>query len=86
MEPERIEFPTSYPIKVVFRTEPALRELIHAVFERYFGPQHPDSVSERLSGQGQFIALTYVPHVQHQDQLRELHIELKAIEGVMLVL
>jgi putative lipoic acid-binding regulatory protein len=86
MAPERIEFPSHYPIKVVARTEPALRARIDAVFERHFGPGTPDGVGERQSSQGHFIALTYVPRVEHEDQLRALHAELKSLEGVMVVL
>ena len=86
MEPERIEFPTDYPIKVVVRAEAALRERVDAIFARHFGPQAPESVGERQSAQGHFISLTYTPRVQQEQQLRELHAELSAIDGVMMVL
>lgn len=86
MQPERIEFPSEYPIKVVLRDEAALRVQIEAVFVRHFGPQDPDGVSERRSAQGNFTALTFRPTVEHEGQLRTLHAELVAIEGVMLVL
>lgn len=86
MEPERIEFPTDYPIKVVVRAEAALRVRVDAVFERHFGPQAPASIGERQSAQGNFVSLTYTPRVQQEQQLRELHVELSAIDGVMMVL
>jgi len=86
MQPERIEFPGNYPIKVVARDEATLRIQIEAVFVRHFGPQAPDGVSERRSAQGRFTALTFKPRVEHEGQLRTLHAELVALEGVMLVL
>jgi putative lipoic acid-binding regulatory protein len=86
MQPERIEFPTNYPIKVVARTQPAMRSRIDAVFARHFGPQPESSVSERLSSEGHFFSLTYVPRVAGEDQLRALHAELSTLEGVMMVL
>jgi putative lipoic acid-binding regulatory protein len=86
MEPERIEFPSDYPIKVVIRTEPALRARIDAIFERHFGPGAPDGVAERQSSQGHFIALTYLPRVEREEQLRSLHAELSSLDGVMVVL
>ena len=86
MQPERIEFPTDYPIKVVARDEAVLRVQIEAVFVRHFGPQPADSISERRSAQGRFTSLTYVPRVEHEGQLRALHAELVTLDGVMMVL
>jgi putative lipoic acid-binding regulatory protein len=86
MEPERIEFPTDYPIKVVFRSQPALREQIDAIFSRHFGLQVREGVGERASAQGNFLSLTYLPRVENEAQLRALHEDLKAVDGVMMVL
>jgi putative lipoic acid-binding regulatory protein len=86
MEPERIEFPSDYPIKVVARTEAALRARIDAIFARHFGAGAPAGAAERPSAQGNFIALTYLPRVEREEQLRALHAELTALEGVMVVL
>jgi putative lipoic acid-binding regulatory protein len=86
MEPERIEFPADYPIKVVARTEAALRERIDAIFARHFGPQPAGGVGERQSAQGHFTSLTYVPRVDNEAQLRALHADLTAVDGVMMVI
>ena len=86
MDPERIEFPADYPIKVVARTLPTLRERIDAIFARHFGPQVAHGVGERQSAQGQFFSLTYVPRIDNEDQLRALHADLTALDGVMMVL
>jgi putative lipoic acid-binding regulatory protein len=86
MPPERIEFPADYPIKVVARAEPGLREQIDAIFARHFGPGPAAEVGARPSAQGRFIALTYVPRVTGEEQLRALHAELTVVEGVMMVI
>lgn len=86
MDPERIEFPADYPIKVVVRTQPALRERIDAIFARHFGPQPAEGVGERQSSQGHFTSFTYVPRVANEQQLRDLHADLTAVEGVMMVI
>jgi putative lipoic acid-binding regulatory protein len=86
MQPERIEFPADYPIKVVARVQPGLRQQIDAIFERHFGPAPTAGVGERPSAQGRFIALTYVPRVSGVEQLEALHVELTAVEGVMMVI
>ncbi len=85
MQPERIEFPTDYPIKVVARDDPGLAARIEAVFARHFGPM-PAGAASRRSAQGRYTAFTFVPHVQDVQQLRALHAELTTLDGVVMVL
>ncbi len=86
MEPERITFPTEYPIKVVARASPELRGQLDAIFARHFGEFEANRVTERASGQSNFVALTYAMLVQKEEQLKALNAELQALEGVLIVL
>jgi uncharacterized protein len=86
MEPERISFPVEYPIKVVARAAPDLRALLDAVFSRHFGSIPPENVSERTSANSNFVSLTYRPVVQNEAQLHALHVDLKLLDGVVMVL
>jgi len=86
MEPERITFPTEYPIKVVARASPELRQRLDEVFVSHFGEFEPNRVTERASGQSNFVALTYAMVVRSEDQLKALNAGLQAIEGVLIVL
>ncbi|HXC60988.1 MAG TPA: DUF493 domain-containing protein [Steroidobacteraceae bacterium] len=86
MEPERIVFPTDYPIKVVARTSEDLRARLDAVFTRHFGTFEAGRVSERASAQSNFVSLTYLMRVEAEAQLSGLHSDLRAENGVMLVL
>jgi hypothetical protein len=86
MEPERITFPTEYPIKVVARAAPDLRARLDAIFISHFGEFEANRVTERASGQSNFVALTYAMVVQGEDQLKALNAQLQATEGVVLVL
>jgi putative lipoic acid-binding regulatory protein len=86
MEPERIQFPTDYPIKVVARASASLRARMDAVFTRHFGSFDAARVSERASSQSNFVALTYLMRVEAEQQLGALHADLRAEDGVMLVL
>ncbi len=43
-------------------------------------------MSERASANSNFVALTYVPVVQNEAQLRALHIDLTLLDGVVMVL
>jgi uncharacterized protein len=86
MEPERIVFPTDYPIKVVARASVDLRGRLDVVFARHFGDFAPAKVTERASVASNFVALTYLMWVTGEDQLQRLHTDLRAEDGVMLVL
>jgi putative lipoic acid-binding regulatory protein len=86
MEPERIVFPTDYPIKVVARAATDLRLRMDAIFTRHFGDFAAERVSERASAASNFVALTYLMWVTAEEQLGPLHADLRAEEGVMLVL
>jgi uncharacterized protein len=86
MEPERIQFPVEYPVKVVARAAPELRATVDAVFARHFGPIPADRIAERPSANSNFVAVTYTPVVAGEAQLRALHADLKQIVGVMMVL
>jgi uncharacterized protein len=86
MEPERITFPTEYPVKVVARTAPDLRARVDAVFARHFGAFPPERVAERASAQSNFVSLTYTMVVEAETQLAALHTDLKAVDSVVMVL
>jgi putative lipoic acid-binding regulatory protein len=86
MEPEKISFPTDYPVKVVARSELKLRAEIDVIFERHFGPLPPGVPTERPSGQGTYMALTYVVRVEKPEQLAALNADLQALPGVLFVL
>jgi len=86
MEPERISFPTEYPIKVIARAGEGLRQRLDAVFTRHFGEFGAHRVSELASARSSFIALTYLMEVQEAAQLAPLHEDLRALDGVIMVL
>jgi uncharacterized protein len=86
MEPERITFPTEYPIKVIARAEEGLRERLDEIFVRYFGDFEEERVKVRPSGQKSFVAYTYHVTVQAESQLGPLHTDLRALDGVIMVL
>ena len=84
--PPRLQFPCEYPIKVVARTVPELRGILDEVFARLAGPGSLERVSERPSGQGNFVSVTYVFEAQSEAQVGELFEALKRCPHVMMVL
>ena len=53
-------FPSDFPIKVMGRHDSNLRALTQAIIERHAGPLEESNVRTRTSGDGNFLALTYV--------------------------
>ncbi|MBM4233464.1 MAG: DUF493 domain-containing protein [Gammaproteobacteria bacterium] len=81
-----LQFPTDYPIKVVGRTSRDFRARIDAVITQYSSSLSTDRVSERASGAGNFISITYTIVAESREQVTALVGALVATEGVMLVI
>jgi uncharacterized protein len=84
--PERLVFPCDYPIKVMVRAEPGVRERVDAIVEQHAGPLEPRAVSERSSAQNRFIGITYVIHARSEEQIAALFGALKVCPAVLMVL
>jgi hypothetical protein len=83
---ELLQFPTDYPIKVVGRSDPQLRARIDAVVLRHVPDITADRISERASGAGNFVSITYVIIARSKPQIVALVEELASSEGVVMVI
>lgn len=81
-----LRFPTDYPIKVLGRPSPEFRARIHAIFIKHVAHIEPAQISERLSANGNFLAISYVIRAQSREQVTALASELTACEGVLMLL
>ena len=77
-------FPTEFPIKVMGRDTESFRTLTLAIIERHAGPVAAESISERSSSRGKFLALTYTIRAQSRAQLDRIYQDLTD-SGVVLV-
>jgi uncharacterized protein len=80
------EFPSDFPIKVMGRHDSNLRALTQAIIERHAGPVVDASVRTRTSGDGNFLALTYVVRASSRQQLDDIYRELTACKSVLMAL
>jgi putative lipoic acid-binding regulatory protein len=80
------EFPSDFPIKVMGRRDGDLRALTQAIIERHAGPLPESSIRTRTSGDGNFLALTYVVHATSREQLDAIYRELTACKSVLMAL
>jgi putative lipoic acid-binding regulatory protein len=81
-----LEFPTDYPIKVVGRPSDEFRARVHAVMLRHAPELDPDRVSERLSENGNFLSISYTIVAESREQIVALATDLKAVEGVLMII
>jgi len=85
-EPALLEFPTDWPLKVVGRPDAELRARVHAIVLRHAPRTEAAQVSERLSTNGNFLAITYLLRAESRAQIEALVTELRSCEGVLLLL
>jgi hypothetical protein len=81
---ELFQFPTDFPIKVMGRDSESFRTLTLAIIERHAGPMPPDRITERMSREGKFLALTYTIRAESRAQLDSIYQDLTD-SGVVLV-
>jgi uncharacterized protein len=79
-------FPSEFPIKVMGRRDSDLRALTQTIIERHAGPQPESSIRTRTSGDGNFLALTYLVRASSQQQLDAIYRELTACKSVLMAL
>jgi putative lipoic acid-binding regulatory protein len=79
-------FPSDFPIKVMGRHDSDLREITQAIIERHAGPLPDTRVRTRTSGDGNFLALTYMVHAESRAQLDAIYRELTACKSVLMAL
>jgi len=81
---ELFQFPCDFPIKVMGRDSESFRSLTLAIVERHAGPLAAGDITERMSREGRFLALTYTIRAESRVQLDRIYRELTD-SGVVLV-
>ena len=81
-----LEFPSEFHIKVMGRHDSDLRALTQTIVERHAGPVLDSKVRVRTSGDGNFLAVTYVVLAQSREQLDAIYRELTACKSVLMAL
>jgi uncharacterized protein len=81
-----LTFPTEYPLKVLGRPSPEWRARVHAIVLRHAPDTDAGRLAERLSANGNFLALSYRLNARSHEQVEALVAELKACDGVLMLL
>jgi uncharacterized protein len=80
------EFPSEFPIKVMGRHDSDLKASTRAIIERHVGALDDARVRTRTSGDGNFLALTYLVVASSREQLDAIYRELTACKSVLVAL
>lgn len=81
-----LQFPTDYPIKVVGRPTDVFRARVQEIILRHVTLADPARQSERLSGSGNYLSLTYVVRAESREQITALITELSACKEVLFLI
>lgn len=81
-----LAFPTEFPIKVMGRHDSDLEALTREIVERHSEPLEDAQVRVRTSGDGNFLAVTYIITAQSREQLDAIYRELTACKAVLMAL
>ena len=85
LDAPRIEFPCSYPIKVIGEVKGSESHIISIVREH--APEvTPDQVTTRLSSKGKYQSIRFTIMATGEVQLKALHQALMSVPGVRMVL
>lgn len=81
-----LEFPADYPIKVIGRPSDEFRARVHAIVLRHAPLLEAERISERLSENGNFLSISYTIPAETREQVVALTTDLKACDGVLMLL
>ena len=81
-----LQFPTDYPVKVVGRPADDFRARVHAIVLRHAPLLDAACVTERPSANGKYVSISYLLRAESAAQIEALVAELKACDGVMMLL
>lgn len=81
-----LRFPTDYPIKVLGRPTAEFRARVHAIVVKHAPTLDASRVSERLSGNGNFLSISYLVHAESREQVVAIATELADCPEVIMLI
>jgi len=81
-----LQFPTDYPLKILGRPADDFRARLHAIMLRHAPELDAGEITERLSANGNFLSISYLLRATSRAQIEALVADLKACDGVLMLL
>ena len=85
-EESAIEFPCSFPIKMMGHDTPEFRAAARSLVENHVGVVADDAVQATLSRNGRFVSVTVTITATSQAQLDAIYMDLTRHEDVLMAL
>ena len=85
-DPPKIEFPCSYPIKIIGHAVEEFEGAVLAAIELHAGPLDSSLVKVRPSKKKNYLSVTVTIEATGKDQLQDIFQDLKRIKSVKMVL
>jgi putative lipoic acid-binding regulatory protein len=85
-EESAIEFPCSFPIKMMGRDTAEFRATARTLIENHVGPVDEDAIRFNLSGKGSFVSVTVTVTATSQQQLDDIYNDVSAHDEVLMAL
>ena len=85
-DPPKIEFPCSYPIKIIGHAVEDFEDSVLAVVGLYTGPLDSALVKVKPSKNKNYLSVTVTIEATGKDQLQDIFQDLKKIKSVKMVL
>lgn len=85
-EESAIQFPCSFPIKMMGRDTPEFRETARALVEKHAGVVADEAVKTALSRNGNFVSVTVTIIATSQEQLDNIYRDATARDDVLMAL
>lgn len=86
LQAPKIDFPCSYPIKIIGISSASFHEEVIATVEKHTGKIAADLIELRPSKQQNYLSVRLTITATGEDQLRDIFTDLKAIQNVKMVL
>ena len=83
---ELLEFPCSFPIKMMGRAHDGFSDLAVRLVERHTGKIAPNAIQTSSSRNGTFLSVTVTIDAQSQEQLDNIYNDLSNHEDILVAL
>lgn len=81
-----MQFPCSFPIKMMGRDTPAFRQTVRHLVEKHTGPLADDAIHSSSSRNGRFVSVTITVSAESQEQLDNIYRDATEHDEVLMAL
>ena len=81
-----MEFPCSFPIKLMGRETAVFRQTAREIVEKHTGPLDDDAIESALSRNGRFVSVTITVFAESREQLDNIYRDATAHDDVIMAL